>query len=61
MEANAGMVAGSRNRNEFVMIRHESDSGVYSSLFFSLSGLLGFLSLNCSDRVVPAGSYSLEA
>ncbi|CAN6441876.1 unnamed protein product [Victoria cruziana] len=27
MEANAGMVAGSRNRNEFVMIRHESDSG----------------------------------
>ncbi|RRT48408.1 hypothetical protein B296_00035468 [Ensete ventricosum] len=40
MEANAGMVAGSHKRNEFVMIRHEGEPGVdqfshiYSLMFF---------------------------
>ena len=28
MEANGGMVAGSHKRNEFVMIRHEGETGV---------------------------------
>jgi hypothetical protein len=35
MAANAGMVAGSHNRNEFVMIRHEGEGAVsYFCLIF---------------------------
>nr|DAD27120.1 TPA_asm: hypothetical protein HUJ06_028588 [Nelumbo nucifera] len=39
MEANAGMVAGSHKRNEFVMIRKEGEAGVcfFSRPIFSLN------------------------
>jgi hypothetical protein len=37
MEASAGLVAGSHNRNELVVIRRDGESAVSPSFFFSFS------------------------
>jgi hypothetical protein len=39
MEASAGLVAGSHNRNELVVIRRDGDPGVHAALQFLPAGL----------------------
>ncbi|MCL7046385.1 hypothetical protein MKW94_000972 [Papaver nudicaule] len=46
MEANAGLVAGSHNRNEFVMIRNEGDNGLKP-----MTNLSGQVCQICGDTV----------
>lgn len=60
MEANAGMVAGSHKRNEFVMIRNEGEVGVsFSSALCSFVSffVLGFLNL---DQIVDSLGMNFE-
>lgn len=59
MAANAGMVAGSRNRNEFVVLRNEENNGVCfrfsdSFLFFDVESLLLLLIMWCCICVFEA-------
>ena len=61
MEANAGLVAGSHKRNEFVRIRHEGEVGVcffshpFALVRFKIGFFLFFFTLDviwCLDLIV---------
>ena len=43
MQANAGLVAGSYNRNELVRIRHDTETGVSNGLNFLIVARSDFL------------------